>query len=93
MSGTGKLAEVWAMLDQCAPGHTREERKRNFCVRFNGRTYPQLSLGAPGSKQPEIRLGNVRQMANQLGLDAACVNRHFPGLLKVKDQPEVPRAK
>jgi hypothetical protein len=76
-----KLSDVWTMLKVCAPGYTKETRGRNYCVRYKDREYPQIPLGAPGEKRPQIKLGQIRQMARQLGLDEDCVNRHFQNLM------------
>jgi hypothetical protein len=66
------------MLQRCAPGFTATETDHNYCIRYNGRTYPTLPLGEHGPRHnPEIKRGHVRQMARQLELDPACVNPHY----------------
>ncbi len=75
------LKEIWAMLDRCAPGHTRKAREHNHLVTYNGVPYPSLPLGKHGRREnPDIEAGHVKKMARLLKLDADCVNRMLPQL-------------
>jgi len=68
-SGTIALGDVWAMLDHCAPGHTRKERTHNWSVTFGSNTYPRLPVGEHGArKNPEIQVGHIKTMARHLGI-------------------------
>jgi hypothetical protein len=79
--GQVPLKDIWAMLDICAPGHTRKAREHNHCIQYSGRTFPSLPLGKHGKRDnPPIELGHVRQMVRQLGLDPDCVKRFLPQL-------------
>ena len=67
--GTIPLSVVWAMLDHCAPGHTRVAKKHNWIVRFGTLTYPRFPLGEHGArKDPEIQIGHVRNLARHFGI-------------------------
>jgi hypothetical protein len=75
-SGQVELKVIWAMLDQCAPGYSVEARDHNFCIKYNGNTFPRLPRGehkkqAKG-KNPQIQKGHVRQMIRQLKLEGEC---------------------
>ena len=68
-SGTIALADIWAMLDHCAPGHTRKQRTHNWAVSFGGKTFPNLPVGEHGArKNPEIQVGWVKTMVRHLGI-------------------------
>ncbi len=68
------------MLDACAPGHTWKEYPHNFCVMYNGLTFPSLP------KYQHIQVGHVKKLAQVLKLEPECANRHFPGLIAPKDE-------
>ncbi len=72
--GQIELKAIWAMLDRCAPGYTKETREHNFCIRYRGNTYPRLPRGEhkKQNKNPQIQMGHVRQMIRQLQLDEDC---------------------
>ena len=76
--GTVALKSIWKMLDACAPGYTREKRPHNWCVRYNGKTFPSLPVGEHGRREnPDIQIGVVKQMIRQLGISAECVAKHL----------------
>ncbi len=75
-----RLSAIFAMLEECAPGHTVKPQTHNYCVRYQGLTFPALPKGRHGAKDPEIQMGHVRQMIRQLQLDLDCVTKHFPDL-------------
>lgn len=78
--GTIALKEVWRMLDYCAHGHTRQEKTHNWCIRFNGKTYPSFPLGEHGArKNPDVEVGHVRKMARSLGI-TECAKGRLPQL-------------
>jgi hypothetical protein len=43
------LKDVWAMLDHCAPGHTRKQRTHNWLVIFGAGATPAFQLGHTAS--------------------------------------------
>jgi len=79
--GLIRLATVFAMLDECAPGHTRRSTRHHWRVNWGGKSYHALPQGGHGERRPEVERGHVRKMARELELPAECVNRHVPGLL------------
>lgn len=82
------LKQVWAMLKRCAPGHTIETREHNHCIRYNGRTFPNLPLGPHGARtNSETQVGHVKHMVRQLELEIDCVNRELPQL-RLKSHPQ-----
>lgn len=71
------LKDIWAMLDACAPGHTRRATDHNWRVTFNGRIYATLPLGPHGRREnPEIETGHVRAMVRHLQI-RGCAERHL----------------
>lgn len=70
MSSFGQVAlkDVLRMLDECAPGHTREQRTHHFCIYYNGSTYPSLPRGEHGKANPGIQKGHVKKMARHFGI-------------------------
>lgn len=64
--GTVNLKSIWAMLDECAPGHTRHERDHNWIIRFGEKVYPALPNGPHGKSNPPIQIGHVRKMVRAL---------------------------
>lgn len=70
------LEDVWAMLDQCAPGHTREEKTHNWCVRYRHREYPSLPR-----KYASVKAGHVRQLARALDI-VDCAKRFLGDRLR-----------
>jgi hypothetical protein len=83
MTSFGQIAlkDIWRMLDDCAPGHTRKAREHNHCIQFEGRIFPSLPLGKHGKrKNPQIEAGHVKQMVRQLEIDPDCTKRHLPQL-------------
>jgi hypothetical protein len=62
-SGTIALSKIWAMLDHCAPGHSREQRTHNWIIKYLNHTFHRLPVGEHGArKDPEIQVGHVKQM-------------------------------
>jgi hypothetical protein len=86
MGSFGQVAfkTILAMLDRCAPGYSCEEREHNFCIRYNGKTYPRLPRGEHKKqgkgKSPQIEIGHIKQMARQLGLKGECCGAFIPQL-------------
>lgn len=79
-SGTVKLKEVWAMLEECAPGYNKRATDHNWRVTYGERTYPALPLGPHGRREnPEIELGHIRQMVRFLGI-SECAKTHISQL-------------
>lgn len=81
MAGLVRLNQIWAMLDQCAPGATRRATAHRYHVTYNQRTFRTLPLGEHGSRRnPEIEWGYVRQLVTHLLIDWDCAKDHFPQL-------------
>jgi hypothetical protein len=79
--GQVPIKDIWAMLDSCAPGHTRRLREHNYVVYFGKESFPTLPVGKHGKREnPGIQVGHVRQMVRQLNLDLECVKRLLPQL-------------
>jgi len=65
-----RLLDIWAMLDQCAPGHARKKGKHHWIVTFQERTYHSLPLGPHGRRvNPEIPTGFVRSIVRHLRIE------------------------
>jgi hypothetical protein len=80
-SGRIPLKQVWAMLDDCAPGYRAVAREHNFLVTFNDRSYPSLPRGEHGKREnPEIQKGHIRHLIRQLEVDPDCAKKHLPQL-------------
>jgi len=78
--GTVPLNDIWAMLDHCAPGHTRKQRQHNWAITWKGKTYPRLPLGPHGKRQnPGIQVGHVKNMARFFGI-LECAKGQLPQL-------------
>lgn len=79
--GQVPLRQVWELLDHCAPGHTREARVHNYCVRYKDRSFPSLPLGRHGKREnPPIEVGHIRKMVRALDIDRDCAKRVVPQL-------------
>jgi hypothetical protein len=78
------LTQLWAMLDSCAQGHTRTVTEHHCCVRWRGRVFYRVPLGAHGRRREagtaEIYASVVRKIVRQLEIDLACASRFFPAL-------------
>jgi hypothetical protein len=75
------LKEIWAMLDRCAPGHTRKAREHNYLITYQGILFPSLPLGKHGRRDnPDIQAGHVKKMVRLLKIDADCVGKMLPQL-------------
>ena len=75
--GRVKLKKIWKMLDKCAPGWAYEIKDHNIWVQYNGRTYYSLSRGEHGAKNPEIQVGQIRQLVNHLEIDMDCAKEEL----------------
>lgn len=62
MSATVSFRDIIAMLEECAPGHTRTLATHSYKIQYNGRTYGALP------KFDNIEKGHVRKMARHLGI-------------------------
>ncbi len=70
MSASVGQADVFRMLDGCAPGHTKRRGTHCWLVSYKGKTYRSLP------DYPKIELGHVRKMVRFLGIDKACAANH-----------------
>ena len=69
------LLDIWAMLDQCAPGHTRKQGKHHWIVTLGDKAYHALPLGPHGRRvNPDIETGYVRSLVRQPGIEE-CVRK------------------
>ena len=64
--GQVALQEIWAMLDKCAPGHTRKLGTHYYRIQYNGRVYPSFPKGEHGHSNPLIQKGHIKRMARFL---------------------------
>jgi len=72
------LSAVWSMLAICAPGYSARERKHDWLVVYNGRTYAGLPLGEHGPRRdPETFAGHVRHLVRKLDIEG-CAREHMP---------------
>jgi hypothetical protein len=79
--GLVKLKEIWAFLDNCAPGYSVKTREHNFVIYYQDRSFPSLPRGPHGKRDnPGIQLGIIKQMVKQLRISPDCVKRHLPQL-------------
>lgn len=67
-SGQTPLQEVWAMLDECAKGHTRSLHTHYYSIRFKDSIYPSFPKGEHGKANPLIENGHIRRMARFFGI-------------------------
>ena len=65
------------MLNECAPGHTFKPMPHKFKITWNGRTFPSLQKGPHGKDNPEIQIGNVKQMIKHLGINMECAKKYL----------------
>jgi hypothetical protein len=76
--GVARLKDIRKMLDNCAPGHKFEPKTHNIWVMWNGKKFASLPKGGHGEDNPEIQLGKVKQMINQLNISLACAKQYLP---------------
>ncbi len=75
-TGTVKLKQVFRMLDECAPGHSRKEQAHSWRVDFNDRRFPSFQLGKRSrGQEAEITMFHVRKLVRALEIDEDCVRR------------------
>jgi hypothetical protein len=68
--GTIPLADIWAMLDHCAKGYTKQRKKHHWWVYFNDKSFRSLPLGKHGKgTHVSIEVGHVRQMVRLFGIE------------------------
>jgi hypothetical protein len=69
------LNDVWAMLDDCAVGHTRRLHTHNYSIKWNGRLY-RPPKGAHGRANPQIERSHVRRLVKYFSLQD-CARAHL----------------
>ncbi len=78
--GTVRSGLVWAMLDECAPGHTKRPTKHNMWIMYNGKTHHRFPLGGHGKRQGgnrySVEFGHVRQLVRLFEIEE-CAKKHF----------------
>lgn len=79
MGSVVKLKKVWAMLDDCLPGHTRRASREYWTIGLNGTPpYRGFPTGKHGKRDnPEIESGHVRALMRYFKIDSACSGKHF----------------
>jgi len=70
------LKTVWAMLADCAPGHTRRLRTHNYSIGWNSLTYRGFPKGEHGDSNPEIERSHVRRLVRFFSIQK-CAEKHF----------------
>lgn len=81
--GVVEIQAVFAVLHDCAPGHSVKTTDHGHRIMWRDKTYPGFPLGAHGKKRKrkaEIKLGHMRQLIRVLGIDPDCAKRHIPQL-------------
>jgi hypothetical protein len=78
--GLVELSAVFAMLDDCAKGHTRSLGDHKWVIRYKGITFPSLPKGQHEKRDGEIKFGYVRRLVRALKIELECASRHFPAL-------------
>jgi hypothetical protein len=77
--GPVPLKEVWAMLDACAPGHTRRLRTHNYSIQWNNKTYRGFPKGEHGNSNPPIDRSHIRKVVKFFTLNK-CASSYFDWL-------------
>jgi hypothetical protein len=73
-----KLDAVWAMLDECLPGHERKASDEYWTVKFGGRSYRRIPLGPHGRKQNvSIQSGKIRSVVRFFEIKDDCVEKYL----------------
>ncbi|MFO8072729.1 MAG: hypothetical protein R6V85_12730 [Polyangia bacterium] len=67
------------MLKKCAPGYTKKERKHNWLIRYDGKSFPNLPKGAHKRRKAEIEIGHVRQLVRLFEIED-CAAAEIPAL-------------
>jgi hypothetical protein len=72
------LRDIFAMLDDCAPGWSMTKSLHHFRVTYQGRTYPSLPKGRHGKREGrgEIQKKQVKDLAEFFGI-LDCAKRHL----------------
>jgi hypothetical protein len=77
------MAAVFAMLDRCAPGHTRRIGNHRLVVGFGGRVFMGLPKGPGGGHSVDavvVEYAKIRRLVRALAIDPACARGFFEGL-------------
>ena len=77
------MGAVFAMLDECAPGHTRRVGNHRLVVTWRGASYLGLPQGPGGGAAVAavvLDYARIRKAVRMLGIDPDCAQRHFAGL-------------
>ena len=57
------LDDVWAMLDQCLPGHERKPSSEYWTVKHGGQSYRRIPVGPHGRKNNvSVQSGHIRSL-------------------------------
>ena len=77
------MAAVFAMLDECAPGHARRIGNHRLVVSYRGRSFMGLPKGPGGGDAVggvRVEYAKIRKLVRKLLIDAECAERHFTDL-------------
>lgn len=93
MGGTVDLADVFAMLDACAEGHSRSVGDHYWRVTYAGLVYPTLPTGAKSDKRKMISALHVAKMVRALRVPADCARKHLAQLAGMNLGDDPPKSK
>ena len=73
------VADVFRMLDDCAPTHTRRIGTHRVVVNYRGQAFFGLPKGPGGGGEviAVVEYSKIRRLSRELELDPECVKRHF----------------
>lgn len=71
------LNDIFKMLDECAPGHTRKSGDHYWVIIFHGKIYYDLPKGEHGAKNPDIQIGHVKKLIRRLLIED-CAKKYLP---------------
>ena len=78
------MGAVFAMLDECAPGHSRAAcGNHRLVVAWRGVAYLGLPKGPGGGATVAavvLDYARIRKAVRMLGIDPECARRHVAGL-------------
>lgn len=78
MAPFAKLTVIWAMLDDCLPGHVRKSSEEYWTVKHGGRSYRRLPVGPHGRKDnASIQSGKVRSLVRHFDINQDCVEKYL----------------
>ena len=78
MAAVVKLKDVWAMLDDCLPDHSKKASREYWTISLNGKLpYRGFPSGKHGKREnPDIESGHVRSLVRYFGINSDCSDKH-----------------